>query len=534
MPVRSFTARPRRRTKRRELGLAVLADEEVPAAAETVAAAARAAADEASPVHVHTEPPAVRFAGADAAPRYAGRGAAGAAAGSAAVRGPGAARPRATAVRRRQRRRGRRRGAGSRAAAAGGPAVRRRHERRRRMGRDGAPGGRAAGPRAAGPRAPPPPSPSSSESESDSDSDSDDEAPAAAAPPPAARASRPRPPPSPSSSSSGESDDEGPAAPPPARAPSPSPSSSWDSSDDDDDDDDAAVVATPVARGLGAAACPRMPRVGDFLAHRHNDDAPLEAEKVLGRVTRVQVRGQTADIRCAWFNCDEATGHLEVRRRSFGAPGWRFASVGEAAREAARAAEACDAAKALALEDVVCQVCGSGDDEAQLVLCDDCDAGAAHTYCLELGAVPDAWRCDACARPAAPKRRPAPKKKRARPAPADDDADLVCAPKRRPPVAADAARAKTMPRWPVVGDRLLQRHNDVDPLEAEHVRARVSDFQAPPPEGYESPSRPRRCSAWSRRCPRAAPRRRSATSTWRSRTASGSAARCASRRRRTR
>ena len=93
MPVRSFTARPRRRTKSLELGLAVLADEEVPAAAETVAAAARAAADEASPVHVHTEPPAVRFAGADAAPRYAGRGAAGAAAGSAAVRGPGAARP---------------------------------------------------------------------------------------------------------------------------------------------------------------------------------------------------------------------------------------------------------------------------------------------------------------------------------------------------------------------------------------------------------------------------------------------------------
>ena len=232
-----------------------------------------------------------------------------------------------------------------------------------------------------------------------------------------------------------------------------------------------------MARGLGAAACPRMPRVGDFLAHRHNDDAPLEAEKVLGRVTRVQVRGQTADIRCAWFNCDEATGHLEVRRRSFGAR-WRFASVGEAAREAARAAEACDAAKALALEDVVCQVCGSGDDEAQLVLCDDCDAGAAHTYCLELGAVPDAWRCDACARPAAPKWRPAPKKKRARPAPADDDADLVCAPKRRPPVAADAARAKTMPRWPVVGDRLLQRHNDVDPLEAEHVLCVVK--KAPP------------------------------------------------------
>ena len=332
----------------------------------------------------------------------------------------------------------------------------------------------AAAPPARAPpaRVPPPPSPSSSESESDSDSD--DEAPASAAPPPAARASRPRPPPSPSSSSSGESDDEGPAAPPPARAPSPSPSSSWDSSDDDDD---AAVAATPVARGLGAAACPRMPRVGDFLAHRHNDDAPLEAEKVLGRVTRVQVRGQTADIRCAWFNCDEATGHLEVRRRSFGAR-WRFASVGEAAREAARAAEACDAAKALALEDVVCQVCGSGDDEAQLVLCDDCDAGAAHTYCLELGAVPDAWRCDACARPAAPKRRPAPKKKRARPAPADDDADLVCAPKRRPPVAADAARAKTMPRWPVVGDRLLQRHNDVDPLEAEHVLCVVK--KAPP------------------------------------------------------
>ena len=351
------------------------------------------------------------------------------------------------------------------------------------MGRDGAPGGRAAGPRAAGPPAPPPPpSPSSSESESESDSDSDDEAPAAAAPPPAARASRPRPPPSPSSSSSGESDDEGPAAPPPARAPSPSPSSSWDSSDDDDDDDDAAVVATPVARGLGAAACPRMPRVGDFLAHRHNDDAPLEAEKVLGRVTRVQVRGQTADIRCAWFNCDEATGHLEVRRRSFGAR-WRFASVGEAAREAARAAEACDAAKALALEDVVCQVCGSGDDEAQLVLCDDCDAGAAHTYCLELGAVPDAWRCDACARPAAPKRRPAPKKKRARPAPADDDADLV--------VRAEAAAARRGRRRAGEDDAALARRRRPAPPAAQRRRPARGRARPRPRLGFSGPT-PRR------------------------------------------
>ena len=315
------------------------------------------------------------------------------------------------------------------------------------------------------PVAPRPPAPPSAGDSSDDDEWGETEPPAAAppvrAPSPPVRAP-PRPPPSPSSSSSGESDDDdaGPAAPAAAPRPPPSPSPSWDSSDDD------AVALPAPARGTGAAACPRLPRVGDFLAHRHNDVAPLEDEKMLGRVTRVQVRGARADVRCAWFNCDDATGHLEVRRRSYGAR-WRFASVGEAAREAALAADAADAAQALAVEDVVCQVCGSGGDEARLVLCDDCDAGAAHTRCLGLGAVPDAWRCAACAKPAALKRKAA-LKKRARPAPADEG-DLACTPKRRPPVASEAARSATMPRWPVVGDRLLQRHNDADALEKEHV-----------------------------------------------------------------
>ena len=227
-----------------------------------------------------------------------------------------------------------------------------------------------------------------------------------------------------------------------------------------------------------------------------------------------------------------APGSTATRRRATSRSGGPSARAGASPqgrgrREAARAAEAVTRPRRRPWH-VVCQVCGSGDDEAQLVLRDDCDAGAAHG-CLELGAVPAPWRCDACARP---RRRSGGRRREERGGAADDDADLVCAPSggrsSRP-----TPRGRAMPRWPVVGDR-LQRHNDVDPLEAEHVRARVSDFQAPPPEGYESPSRPRRCSAWSRRCPRAAPRRRSATSTWRSRTASGSAARCASRRRRTR
>ena len=48
-------------------------------------------------------------------------------------------------------------------------------------------------------------------------------------------------------------------------------------------------------------------------------------------------------------------------------------------------------------DDVACQVCGSGDDDATLLLCDGCDAGAVHTSCVGLSEVPDDdWFCPAC------------------------------------------------------------------------------------------------------------------------------------------
>ena len=48
-------------------------------------------------------------------------------------------------------------------------------------------------------------------------------------------------------------------------------------------------------------------------------------------------------------------------------------------------------------DDVACQVCGSGDDAATMLLCDGCETGAAHMSCLGLSKVPDGdWFCPAC------------------------------------------------------------------------------------------------------------------------------------------
>ena len=42
------------------------------------------------------------------------------------------------------------------------------------------------------------------------------------------------------------------------------------------------------------------------------------------------------------------------------------------------------------------QICGSGDDEATLLLCDRCDSGA-HTACLGMAGLPKAaWFCKRC------------------------------------------------------------------------------------------------------------------------------------------
>ena len=48
--------------------------------------------------------------------------------------------------------------------------------------------------------------------------------------------------------------------------------------------------------------------------------------------------------------------------------------------------------------ETLCEVCGEGDDEPRLILCDGCDEGW-HTYCLrpKLPSVPRGeWRCRAC------------------------------------------------------------------------------------------------------------------------------------------
>jgi len=50
------------------------------------------------------------------------------------------------------------------------------------------------------------------------------------------------------------------------------------------------------------------------------------------------------------------------------------------------------------VEEIACQVCGSGDDDAMMVLCDDCPRGY-HTYCLSpaLQKIPSGdWFCPRC------------------------------------------------------------------------------------------------------------------------------------------
>ena len=359
------------------------------------------------------------------------------------------------------------------------------------------------GPRAAA-AGPPPPArapaavPSSSESESDSDSDSDDEAPprprrrrgpraaAAAAAVPLVVAERPERRRGPRRAAAG------PGAVPFAVV--------------------VGIAATTTrrrrrggggdagARGLGAAACPRTPRVGDFW-RTGTTTTRRSRPKVLGRVVQVGARprtsgapGSTATRRRAtsrsgggpppapprWARL-RAGGARGLRTRPRRRPRGRGLPPGGRARTRG-------AARALRRP-------RRGRGAHRLF-------PARRRSRCQLPRVRVGLRAEGGRR----RRRSAP------PAPADDDADLVCAPKRRPLVAADA-EGRAMSRWPVVGDRLLQRHNDVDPLEAEHVRARVSDFQAPPPVRVSVTSPQVLCVV--RRCS-SAPRRRRPT--WRSRT----------------
>ena len=71
-----------------------------------------------------------------------------------------------------------------------------------------------------------------------------------------------------------------------------------------------------------------------------------------------------------------------------------------AAAEAAQlqaAGQPIEAAQLLNLDQVVCSICGSGGHEGSLLLCDGCEAGAAHVACVGLDHVPEeAWYCGVC------------------------------------------------------------------------------------------------------------------------------------------
>ena len=87
----------------------------------------------------------------------------------------------------------------------------------------------------------------------------------------------------------------------------------------------------------------------------------------------------------AFENCERKRGTLCLAAAAY-AVNWRFATEADVERQLG------------ALVDEACGVCGRRDDEASLVLCDGCEAGAAHTYCLGLDGVPEGdWFCAACA-----------------------------------------------------------------------------------------------------------------------------------------
>ena len=206
----------------------------------------------------------------------------------------------------------------------------------------------------------------------------------------------------------------------------------------------ASRLAAAAARWRGVAAassggCPRPPRVGDFVVHRHNDEDALEARSFAARATRVVKETVAAsEIACAFLDCGLAAGRLAVRRSAYG-DRWRYATPAEAVREvAAHEAEA----EAEAEEE-------EEDDDG-----DDGLARAARERRRRprrAARAPDAKRRKATAEPAAAAPPPPP-----------------------PPLSDAAVHGATMPRWPVAGDRVLQRHNDADPLEEQSALCFIS------------------------------------------------------------
>ena len=52
----------------------------------------------------------------------------------------------------------------------------------------------------------------------------------------------------------------------------------------------------------------------------------------------------------------------------------------------------------ISMQDIVCHICSSGEDESKMLLCDNCNRGF-HTYCLNIRSVPSgSWYCARCAR----------------------------------------------------------------------------------------------------------------------------------------
>ena len=53
-----------------------------------------------------------------------------------------------------------------------------------------------------------------------------------------------------------------------------------------------------------------------------------------------------------------------------------------------------------------CYVCDLGDNEQDLLICDECNYRICHTYCCGLNSIPDSdWFCNLCSQQIAEKQR---------------------------------------------------------------------------------------------------------------------------------
>lgn len=124
---------------------------------------------------------------------------------------------------------------------------------------------------------------------------------------------------------------------------------------------------------------------GVQLSDRDQVRARTEQQETCQR-TPLPARPSGADTSA--FMCPIAATHKVV---------WDELTARAAAAAAEAAGDAIGAAQLLHLEWVQCSICGGGSDESSLLLCDGCEAGAAHARCVGLERVPDEpWYCGLC------------------------------------------------------------------------------------------------------------------------------------------